>query len=66
MDVLEAFIEESLQDIIQQGGNIEDELMNSTVLNSMQSDFGETVQQIYEKIDLNSLRWRHFKIKEWS
>jgi len=59
MDVLEAFIEESLQDIIQQGGTIEDELMNSTVLNSMQSDFDETVQQIYEKIDLNSLRWRY-------
>ncbi|XP_043064548.1 piggyBac transposable element-derived protein 3-like, partial [Drosophila ficusphila] len=59
MDVLEAFIEESLQDIIQQGGNIEDELMKSTVLNTIQSDFDETVQQIYEKIDLNSLRWRH-------
>lgn len=64
MEVLEAFIEENLNNIIEQGGNIEDELMKSTVLNSIESGFDETVQQIYEKVDLNNLRWRRYVSKE--
>lgn len=59
LDTLENFIEDTMQDVIANGENIEDALLKRSGCENNNREFNdETVQEIFEKVNQDTLRWR--------